>query len=496
MSDEVLYTLSNGRTIMSEDASNKMFMISKHRPESADAESSGFEWSEMGMAELFGLLYRNEARYCPETKCWFTYVDGVWQRDEGAILVSEKIKQFARLMDMYCIEIPDDDTRTKYSKFVKKMGDRRMRERILKDATGELRINAAEFDNNPYLINCQNGTYDLKDLSFREPRYDDYLTMQTRFSHTISKTAKCERWIQFIEEVTEGDEDKKDFLQRALGYSILGMNNEECMFILYGKTTRNGKSTLLNTVEYLLGDYAKVAPVGMICRGDRQKDADAPSPILASLKGKRFVTMAESNSYGKLDEEQIKQLTGGEEISARALYQSAITFKPQFSMWLSCNDLPIVTDKSLFASERIKVVDFSRHFTPEEQDTHLKDKLITPKAMQGIFNWLVQGYQKYLDRGLSVPDSINMVIKSYEKENDTVLQFLEARCETVDKTDRIRRSDLYKQYKAWAKAEGAPKLSSHKFGSELERHPDWYDHMAVRDGYPCIYGLQLKEYIG
>ena len=123
----------------------------------------------------------------------------------------------------------------------------------------------------------------------------------------------------------------------------------------------------------MLGDYAKVAPVGMICRGDRQKDAEAASPTLAGLKGKRFVTMSESNEYGKLDEEKIKQLTGGEEISARALYQSAITFKPQFTLWL-CNDLPMVTDKSLFASERIKVVEFNRHFSPEEQDTHLKDE--------------------------------------------------------------------------------------------------------------------------
>ena len=138
------------------------------------------------------------------------------------------------------------------------------------------------------------------------------------------------------------------------------------MFILHGKTTRNGKSTLLNTIETMLGDYAKVAPVGMICRGDRQKDAEAASPTLAGLKGKRFVTMSESNEYGKLDEEKIKQFTGGEEISARALYQSAITFKPQFTLWLSCNDLPMVTDKSLFASERIKVIEFNRHFSPAE----------------------------------------------------------------------------------------------------------------------------------
>ena len=304
-----LFETRNGRVIMDEDLSSKMYLIKQYHPEKADETSSGFEWSEMGMANLFGLLYSHEARYCPEHKSWYTYHEGAWRKDEGAILVSEKIKDFVRLMILYCGEIEDDDTRKSYTGFVNKMGDRRMRDRILKDATGELRISAVQFDADPYLINCLNGTYDLRDFSFREHSWDDFLTMQTAFSHTISKTVKCKRWEKFIKEVTQNDEDKADFLQRALGYSMLGMSNEECMFILHGKTTRNGKSTLLNTIETMLGDYAKVAPVGMICRGDRQKDAEAASPTLAGLKGKRFVTMSESNEYGKLDEEKIKQLT-------------------------------------------------------------------------------------------------------------------------------------------------------------------------------------------
>ena len=305
-----LFETRNGRVIMDEDLSAKMYLIKQYHPEKADAASSGFEWSEMGMANLFGMLYSHEARYCPEHKSWYTYHEGAWRQDEGAILVSEKIRDFVRLMILYCGEIEDDDTRESYMKFVNKMGDRRMRDRILKDATGELRISAVQFDADPYLINCLNGTYDLRDYSFREHSWEDFLTMQTAFNHTVSRDVKCPRWEKFIKEVTQGDKDKADFLQRALGYSMLGMSNEECMFILHGKTTRNGKSTLLNTIETMLGDYAKVAPVGMICRGDRQKDAEAASPTLAGLKGKRFVTMSESNEYGKLDEEKIKQLTG------------------------------------------------------------------------------------------------------------------------------------------------------------------------------------------
>lgn len=489
-----LFELHNGRVIMDEDLSEKMFIIKQYHPEKADADSSGFEWSEMGMANLFGMLYPNEARYCPEHKSWYTYFDGAWRKDEGAILVSEKLKDFVRLMILYCGEIEDDDLRKNYTSFVNKMGDRRMRDRILKDATGELRISATDFDADPYLINCLNGTYDLRDFSFREHRYDDFLTMQTAFRHTVSRDVKCERWEKFIDEVTQGDKDKADFLQRALGYSMLGMSNEECMFILHGKTTRNGKSTMLNTIETMLGDYAKVAPVGMICRGDRQKDAEAASPTLAGLKGKRFVTMSESNEYGKLDEEKIKQLTGGEEISARALYQSAITFKPQFTLWLSCNDLPMVTDKSLFASQRIKVVEFNRHFSPQEQDTHLKDELTSPEAMSGIFMWLVRGYIRYKERGLVMADQLKEVVMKYEKENDLVLQFLENRC-VKDEESTIKAKDLYSSFKLWAKAEGAYVLSARKFNSEMERHPEWFDRKSTSSGFVIYWGLKIKEVV-
>ena len=506
VSDRELFELRNGRVIMDEDLSKKMYIIKAYHPEKADDSSSGFEWSEMGMANLFGMLYQQEARYCTEHKSWYTYHEGAWRRDEGAILVGEKIKDFVRLMILYCGEIADDETRKNYTSFVNKMGDRRMRDRILKDATGELRISAVEFDANPYLINCLNGTYSLEDYTFREARWDDFLTMQTNFRHTVRRDVKCERWETFIDEVTQGDKDKADFLQRALGYSMLGMSNEECMFILHGKTTRNGKSTMLNTIEYMLGDYAKVAPVGMICRGDRQKDAEAASPTLAGLKGKRFVTMSESNEYGKLDEEKIKQLTGGEEISARALYQSAITYKPQFTLWLSCNDLPMVTDKSLFASQRIKVIEFNRHFRPEEQDTSLKDELTSIDAMSGIFMWMVRGYIKYKENGLKMADSLTEVVTKYERDNDLVLQFLEHRCDRVpedennpygEKSKRtvIKAKDLYNAFKIWAKSEGAYVLSARKFNSEMERHPEWFDRKSTSSGFVIYWGLKLKEVV-
>lgn len=486
-----LFQLHDGRYVTSPELSEKMKIIKEAQPEAPHNDSTGYSWDEAGMADLFSECYKQDTRYCPETKSWYTYNEGRWQKDVGALLVSEKIKEFVRLMMLYCGEIKDDDKRKQYLAFVNKIGDRRFRDRIMKDASSCLMINAIEFDSDPYLINCKNGTYDLRKEEFREHSWEDFLTMQANCSYT-RKNVSCKRWVQFVDEITEGDKDKADYLQRALGYSILGMSNEECMFILHGKTTRNGKSTLLNTIQHLLGDYASVAPVELICRSDRTRNAEGATSTLAGLKGRRFVTMAESDTSGKLDEAVIKQYTGGEEITARRLYENAITFLPQFTMWLSCNDLPSVRDKSLFASDRIRVIEFNRHFTDDEQDKSLKGFFETEEAMTGIFAWLVKGYFRYKTFGLVMPKSMRNVIKQYEKDNDIVLQFLEDRCETAP-DERIKAKTLYDAYKSWCRSNGYYVCSLKKFIAELTTHPEWYDRKGLSGGAVAFSGIKLKE---
>ena len=487
-----LFRLSNGRYIMSEELSDKMFYIKRIRPESCQPDNSGYSWDESGMAELFSECYKNDARFCPEAKSWYTYAGGVWKKDVGSLLVSEKIKEFTRLMMLYCGEITDEEKRKSYFAFVNKMGDRRFRDRLMKDAASVFPIKAAAFDANPHLINCLNGTYDLENMCFREHAWQDFLTMQTNFGYTMQEDVRCERWEHFIDEITSGDRDKADYLQRALGYSMLGTSKEECMFILHGKTTRNGKSTLLGTIHHLLGDYAAVSPVSIICKGDRTKNAEAASPMLASLKGKRFVTMAESNQYGRLDEETIKQLTGGEEIKARNLHEAPMTFLPQFTMWLSCNDLPSVQDKSLFASDRVRVIECNRHFTEEERDESLKETFRAPDAMRGIFTWLLIGYFRYKRFGLKMSERMKKVVKQYERDNDLVLQFLEEKCEKVGEGG-TKAKTLYDAFRIWCKSNGYYVMSAKKFNAGMEQHPEWHNGKRTSHGYAVFDGISLNK---
>lgn len=490
------YTLKDGRSLEDPRLVAKLRIIISASPEQSRLD--GYPWDECGMATLFAECYSDDTRYCPEQKTWYTYANGAWRKDVGSILVSAKLKEFYLLLTIYRSEIynESDEKTVEFFKFVSKLGGRSFRERLLKDCADEpqLVINADRFDANPYLINCLNGTYDLKTMSFHEHDWQDLLTMQTNFDYTVRDDVRCDRWERFIDEITQGNKGKALYLQKSLGYSILGTANEECMFILHGKTTRNGKSTLLSAIDYLLGDYATVTPVSIICKADHGVNAEAASPHLAALKGKRFVTMAESDQYGKLDEEVIKQLTGGEKISTRNLYEKPITWLPQFTLWLSCNDLPAVRDKSLFASDRLRVIDFNRHFSPEEQDKNLKTLFQTKDAMQGIFAWLVAGYAAYKRDGLSLPETLKTVVEAYQRENDLVLQFLEDRCQTCDPNEHkySRIKSLYDAYKIWCKSNGFFQYSSKRFIAELETHPEWHGGKSTQDGHPVYKDIILK----
>ena len=491
--EELQYTLKNGRTILSTSASNKFAYIVSRKPEDSQPTNGvGYTWDESGMAQLFAEVYQDEIKFCPEMKSWLTYDKGAWRVDAGAHLVSSKLSEFYQMMMLYCGEVEFGDLRTKFFKFVSKFGDRRFRDRLLKDASDNelLSISATKFDADPYLINCKNGTFDLKSMSFRKHNWRDLLTMQTNFDYTVRKVS-CPRWEDFINEVTEGDGDKAEYLQKAIGYSMLGVANEECMFILHGKTTRNGKSTMLSAIDYLLGDYASVSPVSIICRPDRSRNAESANPVLASLKGKRFVSMAESNQYGKLDEEVIKQLTGGEKITSRNLFEKPTTWLPQFTLWLSCNDLPRVQDKSLFASDRIRVVEFNRHFNPEEQDKTLKNVFRTKDAMQGIFAWMIDGYKKYLRDGLVMPSTMETVVRTYERANDIILQYLEERCAKSEGAVTESKA-LYTDYKWWCRSNGYHGCSSRKFISDMEAHPEWHGGRTVVNDLPVFRDIILK----
>ena len=273
------------------------------------------------------------------------------------------------------------------------------------------------------------------------------------------------RWYEFVLEIMSGDKEKADYLQRALGYSLIGGNPEECMFVAYGSSSRNGKNTLLDSVQHALGSYATTAERGFLLAGTKNTGADEG---LASLVGKRVVMISEPPKDRKLDESKVKSLTSCDMQSTSKKYGSQFTFKPQFTMWMSCNNLPQVEDDSVFASDRIRVISFDRHFDASERDPELKKRFTSPRGAYTVFGWLLRGYYKYLEQGLNEPDCIKEATEQYKCTGGTPLnRFLRKYC-TLKPSARVLTNTFKECFDAYCEnVEDYPKYTTQAMNKEF-----------------------------
>jgi len=168
LENEEYYTLSSGLVLQDDELSKRLKKLFELQPENSSViDRDGYSWDEAGLSEVFIKVYQDTCRYCPQKKSWMSYSNGRWHKDEGSLIVSNKLKEFCSLLKIYLMEMPSGDVKDKYSKFISKTGDRRFRDRIIKDAMDVMPIHSSMFDNKPYLINCLNGTYDLQKDLFR-----------------------------------------------------------------------------------------------------------------------------------------------------------------------------------------------------------------------------------------------------------------------------------------------------------------------------------------
>ncbi len=421
--------------------------------------------NDIGTARLFFDLNHDTACYVPEAKSWYIFDGKRWAKDDGGLRIMELCKAFTQAYHNYAQSLSGD------TDFIVKYADalhgRKRRESILRDACSIQPRSLAEFDNDKLLFNCINGTFNLATMELQPHNPADYLTKLSGTEYQAG--AICTRWERFIGEVMQNDEQTARFLQKSFGYCLSGETSLECFFILYGSTTRNGKTTACETISYLLGEYARSAQPETL--GRHSRDGSSPSPDIARLKGARFVNMPEPERGLELNAALIKQLTGGDTYTGRFLHENPVEFTPEFKIFINTNHLPRTSDDKVFSSDRVKLIPFDRHFSPEEQDTGLKAQFRQKDNISGIFNWLIEGYRLLKLEGLSVPAKVVQATKEYRQETDIVGTFL---TDTLMEADgcRIQTAVLYRKYTDWAKDNGYRPLNNKNFVGELRRRYD------------------------
>jgi putative DNA primase/helicase len=317
------------------------------------------------------------------------------------------------------------------------VGDTEVRDRLLKHAARseqaprvrallelaatepEINLTADRLDASPWLFNVETGTLDLRTGQHRAHDRADNLTKMTEVVYDPS--AKAPRWTAFLKEIMNGDQELVEFLQRAVGYSLTGDTREQCLFFCYGQGA-NGKSTFLEVLRELFGDYAQQADFTTFLA----RKGDGPRNDLARMRGARLITAVEAPGDRGFDEMVLKQLTGGDTVVARRLYEEFFEFKPQHKLWLAANHKPLVKEQTEAFWRRIRLIPFAVTFTKAQRDHKLKNKLV--KELPGILNWALTGAAAWKKEGLLEPKAVRRATQSYREENDLLGEFIKQRC--------------------------------------------------------------------
>ena len=453
-----------------------------------------YKWTDIGAGRLFADLYKNIARYVPERGKWFVYDGKRWYPDTGQMKVMELAKQFADSMVVYCLSIQDERLRKAFLEYCTKWQNRGRRIGIIADAESVYPASMSEFDADRMLYNCQNGTIHLdrigNDDFFTPHKASDMLTKMSGVKY--DPTIYDERWERFVLEIMSGKSERTRFLRKVFGYSMIGGNPLEVLFILYGMLARNGKGTLCESLLATHGDYGCASKPEMIAMKNHVS-SQGPSEDIARLDGIRFNNVSEPGKGLVLNAAQIKSMTGNDTLNARFLHENSFDFKPQFKIYINTNYLPVINDLTVFTSGRLVIIPFERHFAEDERDTSLKDRFQTPQARSTILNWMLAGYQDYLNKGLKIPDFAKAATEKYRHDSDKTRLFIEDCMEKGDDFEE-RTSTVYARYKSWCQDNGHYPESMKNFKLSLapystvkrKRPKDGGEKTTVVTGYRLI----------
>lgn len=401
------------------------------------------EWTHVGAGRFAAQLHRDQFHEIYEEKGnraydagWRVYEDGAWSEDltkqvaRAMETVSDKIQrqaegQLAKAEAAFAHEATDENK--KYVKMAEKnltfargcasdAGQKAITNRysVQKGVARSIK----EFDTRQELLCLANGTFDLDAMSLRDHSPADLLTRRMPFAYDSDAT--CPLWEQAMEGWIP-DKEVRDYVQRALGYTLLGKVQEGVFFVPWGETGC-GKSQFVETLTALFGDFGKTAEASTF--RDKSFTASESTNNIHDLRGKRFVASSETSKGAGLNEELVKRATGEDALTTRALYQNNITWKPQFVLWMATNFKPNLSSEDSAIWRRVKPIHFPNSFYDSDARIKGLGSRLIDEELAGIFNWLLEGVRKYREFGLEEPESMTQAIADYRDEQDPVAAFL------------------------------------------------------------------------
>lgn len=419
----------------------------------AEAEQLSVSWreTEAGMAEAFVEANGARLRYCDQWGRWLEFDGGRW-REDRTIAVFDAVREHLRHEAQRNVKRTDAQLRA--------LGDASTVAAVERLAKAYRAVAAVpdQFDADPWLLNTPDGIIDLRTRAMRETLPNDYQTKIT----ACSPGGRCPGWLTFLDEVTNSDRELITFLQRLTGYCLTGSTREHALFFAWG-TGANGKSTFINVVRGILGDYATAAPaeVFMATHNDRH-----PTEI-ATLRGARLVVAQEIDEGRRWNEARIKSLTGGDPVVARFMRRDPFEFTPVFKLFIAGNHKPALSAVDEAMRRRLHLIPFTVTVPPERRDPDLPDRL--REEWPAILAWALAGAAAYLCDGLAPPECVKAATTAYFMDQNVMAAWLEEHCETRDNAWE-KPTLLFNSWRAFADAGGHPVGNAKTFAERLEAH--------------------------
>jgi P4 family phage/plasmid primase-like protien len=443
--------------------------------------------TELGNSERFVDMWRDQVLYNHTNGKWHIWNGKYWEADnKNAIIGLAKITVRSIYNEVH--EAQTEEKKSQISKHAIRSESKAQIESMIRLAAAhpEIAIEHSEMDADLFLINLQNGVYNLKTNEFLE--HDPKYKLTKIAGVNFDPNANCYLWEDVMLTVFDSKEDMINFVQKACGLTFCGAHIEEVLFFCFG-TGKNGKTIFFKVMEMIFGDYYQRAPTEMLL--NRQSE-NIPNDI-ARLPGARLVVTAELPENRSFNENKIKDLTGGDSITARFLHKEFFDFNPTHTLWMYGNHKPNIKGNDEGIWRRICLIPFT--VTIPEAERRPQYELMNDLDLEksGILNWIIQGWQKYQKEGLNPPEDVKEATKEYRSENDKIADFVQECCE-LGENKKVTSSDLLHFYYSWCDKYRERPLTKNKFYKRISERDEVTPSNGNRN-VKIFIGIGLNENI-